>query len=77
MDNPTKREGVIKLVRDLKAAGCRVFSLERIRFGSLTLDETLPRGAWRALTRDEVNAILPGYLDKNGVPTMARNWRET
>jgi endo-1,4-beta-xylanase len=24
MDNPTKREGVIKLVRELKAAGCRV-----------------------------------------------------
>lgn len=43
--------------RMLEAVDNRVSSLERIRFGPLTLDPTLPRGAWRYLTDAEREAI--------------------
>lgn len=61
----------------MRAAGCRVFTLERLRMGGLSLDPTLAPGEYRPLTPAEVNLILPGYLDENGVPTMERNWRKT
>lgn len=67
------RKHQVKLM--LHSAGCHVFTLERLSMGGLVLDPTLPRGAWRELTVDEVNMLCEGYLDENGTPTMPRNWR--
>ena len=67
------RRHQVKLM--LRAAGCRVFALERLSLGGLSLDKALAAGAWRALTRDEVNAVLPGYLGADGLPTLARSWK--
>ena len=41
----------------LEAVDNRVCSLERIRFGPLTLDGRLARGEWRYLTSDEITAL--------------------
>ena len=57
--------GVITLVegkyhqikRMLEALNNKITYLERIRFGPLTLDPTLERGAWRYLTEEEIEAL--------------------
>ncbi len=56
------REGIITLVegkyhqikRMLEALNNKIVYLERIRFGNLTLDPDLERGAWRYLTEEEI-----------------------
>jgi 16S rRNA U516 pseudouridylate synthase RsuA-like enzyme len=40
-----------------EAVGSRITALSRVRFGPLTLDGTLPPGAWRPLTEDEIAAL--------------------
>ena len=57
--------GVITLVegkyhqikRMLEALNNQITYLERIRFGPLTLDQTLERGAWRYLTEQEIRVL--------------------
>ena len=48
-----------QIKRMLEAVDNKIVTLERISFGSLTLDGT-PRGAWRYLTDDEVVALECG-----------------
>lgn len=36
----------------------RIIYLERISFGALTLDDSLPRGGWRYLSNDETTRLL-------------------
>jgi len=60
----------------MRSAGCHVFTLERLQLGALALDPALAPGQYRALSPAEVNLLLPGYLDENGTPTLARNWRQ-
>lgn len=43
--------------RMLVAVDNEVTYLKRISFGSLVLDETLPKGAYRALTEEEIEAL--------------------
>ena len=43
--------------RMLQAIGNQVLTLERIRFGSLSLDPALSRGDYRALTEDEIKHL--------------------
>lgn len=43
--------------RMLEAVGNRITFLERISFGPLRLDASLPRGAWRELTEEEADAL--------------------
>ncbi len=43
--------------RMLLAINSEVLYLKRIAFGSLTLDETLPKGSFRALTEAEINQL--------------------
>lgn len=58
-------EGYITLVegkyhqikRMLEALHNRITYLERVRFGCLTLDPTLERGAWRYLTDEEIAGL--------------------
>ncbi|MBQ3063821.1 MAG: rRNA pseudouridine synthase [Clostridia bacterium] len=60
------KSGVITLVegkyhqikRMMQALHNQITSLERISFGPLTLPADLPRGAWRALTKEEETALL-------------------
>jgi len=60
------RSGVITLIegkyhqikRMMLALHNQITSLERISFGPLTLPADLPRGAWRALTKEEETALL-------------------
>ncbi len=59
----TIREGKFHQVkRMLEAVGNKVVFLKRVRFGTLTLDESLERGKWRRLTKDEENSLLENYL---------------
>ena len=54
----TIHEGKFHQVKRMFAAvGCPVVRLHRMTFGSLSLDETLPEGAWRELTEDEIAAL--------------------
>ena len=54
----TIREGKFhQIKRMFEAVGSSITSLERIRFGGLSLDESLERGEWRYLTAEE-EAIL-------------------
>ncbi len=63
--NETGDGGVITLVegkyhqikRMLEALDNKIIYLERIRFGPLTLDESMERGAWRYLTEEEIAAL--------------------
>lgn len=63
--NATGDSGTITLIegkyhqikRMLEALENKITYLERIRFGNLTLDETLSRGEWRYLTEEEI-AVL-------------------
>lgn len=43
--------------RMLKAVGSEVLYLKRISFGALTLDESLEKGSYRALTEEEITAL--------------------
>ena len=43
--------------RMLQAIGNQVLTLERIRFGSLSLDPALSRGDYRALTEEEIKHL--------------------
>ncbi len=43
--------------RMLAAAGNEVTGLKRVSMGPLSLEETLPEGAWRELTKEERNAL--------------------
>lgn len=43
--------------RMLEAISSEVLYLKRVSFGTLTLDETLPRGSYRALTQAEITAL--------------------
>ncbi len=50
----TIREGKFhQIKRMFEAVGSKITELERIRFGGLTLDESLARGEWRYLTPEE------------------------
>ena len=55
----TVTEGKYHLVRRLLASrGAKVLTLHRERIGSLRLDDTLPQGAFRALTEAEIASVL-------------------
>ena len=55
----TVTEGKYHLVRRLLASvGTPVTALHRVRIGALSLDKTLPAGHFRALTRQEMDAVL-------------------
>lgn len=43
--------------RMFQAIGCEVVYLKRVAMGSLTLDETLPKGKYRELTEDELQQL--------------------
>lgn len=43
--------------RMFQAIGCTVTYLKRIRFGALTLEETLLPGTYRPLTKEEINSL--------------------
>ena len=54
----TLHEGRNRQVRKMvEAVGHQVVMLRRVRFGPLKLDD-LPRGMWRPLTEDEVQALM-------------------
>lgn len=67
------RSGVIVLTegkyhqirRMFEAIGNRIVSLERISFGPLRLDPSLPRGAWRELSAQELDALTGGHAPIN------------
>lgn len=55
----TLHEGKYHQIKRMMAArGKPVTYLKRIRFGSLTLDETLAKGTWRELTEEEIQALF-------------------
>ena len=43
--------------RMMEAIGCEVVYLQRIKFGPISLDNTLGEGEYRALTKDEIEAL--------------------
>ena len=58
----TIREGKFHQVkRMLEAVENKVVFLERVRFGVLSLDENLERGAWRKLTKEEEKLLADNY----------------
>ncbi len=46
-----------QIKRMLEALDNKIIYLERIRFGNLTLDQTLARGEWRYLTQEEISVL--------------------
>ena len=57
----TLREGKFhQIKRMLAARGKPVLYLKRLSMGGVALDESLPRGAWRALTEDEESTLRKG-----------------
>ena len=55
----TLHEGKYHQVKRMLASrGKPVTYLKRVRFGPLVLDETLPKGGWRALTGEEMQALF-------------------
>lgn len=46
-----------QIKRMFEAVGNRIVELERISFGSLVLDGSLPRGSWRELSSEELDAL--------------------
>ena len=40
-----------------QAVGMEILYLKRLSMGPLRLDESLPAGAWRPLTVDEIRAL--------------------
>ena len=58
-----------QIKRMLEAVHNQITYLERIRFGSLSLDPKLQRGDWRELTRDEMESLVADACltnDRNG-----------
>lgn len=54
----TIREGRFHQVKRMfQAIGLQVTYLKRIRMGSLVLDESLPKGSYRTLTKEEVESL--------------------
>ncbi len=49
-----------QIKRMFEAVDNKIVTLERVSFGPLSLDGTLPRGAWRYLAEDEVTALEQG-----------------
>ena len=47
-----------QIKRMLAAIDNRILTLERIRFASIPLPDTLARGEWRHLSRDEIDSLL-------------------
>lgn len=47
--------------RMLEAVDNKVVFLERVHFGTLTLDTSLERGAWRKLTKEEEKSLTESY----------------
>ena len=43
--------------RMMEAIGCEVVYLQRIKFGPISLDNTLGEGEYRALTKEEIEAL--------------------
>ena len=43
--------------RMLRSVGCRVVYLKRTKIGSLSLDENLPKGQYRPLSREEISLL--------------------
>lgn len=44
--------------RMLKAVGCYVIYLKRVSIGEVRLDETLKKGSYRSLSKEEINSLL-------------------
>ncbi len=54
----TIREGKFHQIKRMFAAtGHDVLTLRRLRFGPLSLDESLPEGSWRELTEEEIRLL--------------------
>ncbi len=54
----TLREGKFHQVKRMFACvSNRVIHLKRVSMGSLTMDETLPKGGWRPLTEEEIRGL--------------------
>lgn len=49
-----------QIKRMMEAVGNRITELERLTFGTLTLDPALARGEWRELTGEELTALRGG-----------------
>ncbi len=43
--------------RMLRHAGCKIVHLKRVKMGELSLDESLPKGGYRALTKEELEVL--------------------
>ena len=57
----TIREGKYHQVKRMFAAlGCQVVYLKRVRFGPLSLDETLAKGDYRRLSKEEIKDLKEG-----------------
>lgn len=50
-----------QIKRMMEAVGNKIVALERISFGPLSLDPNLPRGAWRELTGQEIEALSKDF----------------
>lgn len=46
-----------QIKRMLKSVGCYIIYLKRISIGSLVIDESLKKGEYRNLTKDEINSL--------------------
>ena len=76
----SEREGEITLTegkyheirRMAEALDNKILFLERIAFAGIALDKTLPRGAWRPLTPDELSRIAP-YLEGGSSAKSGKN----
>ncbi len=52
------REGMYHQIKRMFAAlGCHVMSLKRVKMGDLALDETLKKGEYRELSKEEIDLI--------------------
>lgn len=61
----TIREGRFhQIKRMFEAVGKQVLYLKRLSMGTLTLDETLQPGEYRALTSDEIERLVNIHVDK-------------
>ena len=55
----TLREGKYHQIKRMMAAlGKRVTYLKRVAFGPLRLEENLPKGSWRVLTKEETDGLF-------------------
>ena len=51
-----------QIKRMFHAVGSEITFLERVSFGGIELDGTLPRGKWRFLTEDEISSLLSNAI---------------